>query len=53
MSLLHLQEDIEIPEVNIVVHPVVKQLIAKVCLFVCRFWLVWAALGPFLCVSEC
>jgi len=29
LSLLHLQEDIEIPEINLIIHPVVKQLISK------------------------
>ncbi len=29
LALLHLQEDIEIPEINLIIHPVVKQLIAK------------------------
>lgn len=30
LALLHLQDDIEIPEITLTIHPTVKQLIAKV-----------------------
>jgi hypothetical protein len=37
LSLLHLQQNVEIPETHLIIHPVVQKAVEQVCEF-CRYF---------------